>query len=32
MITADLNDKLRRDLLITPVSARFGVVRLGNIY
>ncbi|KRX02221.1 hypothetical protein PPERSA_04843 [Pseudocohnilembus persalinus] len=32
MITADLNDKLRRDLLITPISARFGVLKIGGQY
>jgi len=26
MVQADLNDKLQRDILITPVSANFGVI------
>ena len=32
MITAELTDKLRRDLLIVPVSARFGTIKMGGEY
>ena len=32
MIYADLNDKLRRDILINPVEANFGVVRENATY
>lgn len=32
MITSDLNDKLRKDLLIHPVSIRFGMLRAGGFY
>lgn len=32
MITADINDKLRRDLLISPISARFGMIKIGTTY
>ena len=32
MITADITDKLKRDLLIIPVIARFGKVKSGGIY
>ena len=32
MITADITDKLKRDLLIIPVSARFGKIKSGGIY
>jgi hypothetical protein len=29
MITADLTDNLRKNLLINPVSARFGILKIG---
>ena len=32
MITADITDKLKRDLLIIPVIARFGKVKAGCVY
>lgn len=32
MIRADLNDDLRRDILIHPISARFGLVKIGGEY
>jgi len=32
MITADLNDNLRKDILITPVNVRFGILKLDSIY
>lgn len=31
-ITADLNDTLRRDLLISPVNIDFGITRVGMVY
>lgn len=32
MITADLNDNLKKNILVTPISARFGVLKIGCIY
>lgn len=32
MIHADLNDRLRRDVLITPAEADFGTLKVGAIY
>ena len=32
MITADLNDRLRKDLLIFPVAVRFGMLRVGDTF
>lgn len=32
MITATLNDNLKKDLLIIPVSARFGTLKADHIY
>lgn len=32
MITADLNDNLKKDLLIYPVCAKFGPLRVGKTY
>lgn len=32
MITADLNDQLRKDIAITPASGRFGVLCCNRIY
>ena len=32
MINAELNDKLKKDLTITPVVVRFGTLRQGGLY
>ena len=32
MITSDLNDKLRKDILIHPGAIRFGTLRAGGFY
>jgi len=32
MITADLNDNLRKDIVIFSVSVRFGILKLGSLY
>jgi len=32
MIAADLNDNLKRDILINPVRAKFGSVKAGCMY
>lgn len=32
MVTGDINDKLKKDLLIYPVAVRFGELRQGGIY
>lgn len=32
MVHADLNDKLQRDILITPVEAEFGYLKEGRSY
>ena len=32
MITSDLNDKLRKDLTITPVKVNFGFLKVGQVY
>ena len=32
MITANITDKLKRDLLIVPVNARFGKIKAGGVY
>lgn len=32
MVTGDINDKLKKDLLIYPISVNFGELRLNGKY
>jgi len=32
MLTAAFGDKLKRDLLILPITAKFGNIKVGSVY